>query len=92
MPASPDPAERKPRGSCLPIAFVLALAALVFGGLVILSGGNFLPAAIAAGAIFGALTLPYLVWGWWLGRYLREKESRGQDTGFGGQGRMKDEG
>lgn len=83
MPTSPTPAEPKPRGSCLPVALVLCLAVLLFGAMVVLSNGRMLPAAIAAGAIFGAVALPYLVWGWWLGPYLQEKE---------GRERMKDEG
>ena len=87
MPTSPPPAEPKPRGSCLPIALVLGLAALVFGGMVVLSNGRLLPAAIAAGAIFGAVAFPYIVWGWWLGRYIQEKESRRQDSGVGDQGK-----
>ena len=92
MPTSLPPTEPKLRGSCLPIALLLAVAAFVFGCVVILSNGNLFPAAIAAGAIFGAVALPYLIWGWWLGRYIQEKESRGQDSGVGSQGRMKDEG
>lgn len=87
MPTSPSPAEPKPRGSCLPVALVLCLATLLFGAMVVLSNGRMLPAAVAAAAIFGAVALPYLVWGWWLSRYIHDKEGRGEDSGVGGQGK-----
>ena len=51
----------------------LVLAALVFAGLFVLTSGSVLPAAVAAGVIFGVAALHYVLWGWWLSGIIRQQ-------------------
>jgi hypothetical protein len=72
-PSKPSPAEpSKPKG-CMGVLMALGLAALVFVGLFMLSGGAVAPAAVIAGIIFGVAAFHYIVWGWWLSGMIRQQ-------------------
>lgn len=57
----------------MPILLALGLGLLVFAVLFVLTSGAILPAAIAAGVIFGVAALHYVIWGWWLSGYIRRQ-------------------
>ncbi|MGH7194542.1 MAG: hypothetical protein ACREJM_13575 [Candidatus Saccharimonadales bacterium] len=59
--------------SCLPIVLAFGLAVLIFAVLFVLTSGAILPAAIAAGVIFGVAAMHYVVWGWWLSGVIRRQ-------------------
>jgi hypothetical protein len=69
-----SPAEEapKPKG-CLGVVMALGVAALVFVGLFMLTGGAVAPAAVAAAVIFGVAAFHYVVWGWWLSGIIRQQ-------------------
>lgn len=72
------PEQSKSKG-CLSVLLALAVAALVFAGLFLLTNGALVPAAVAAGLIFGVAAFHYVVWGWWLSGIIRrqvEEEER----------------
>lgn len=64
--------QPKPKG-CLSVLLALAVAALVFAVFFMLTGGAVLPAAVAAGVIFGVAAFHYVVWGWWLSGIIRQQ-------------------
>lgn len=71
-PERPDltPPARRP-------LLAIALAAVVFGmaalALIFLSNFLFLPIFIMGGVVVGIAIFHYLLWGWWLGRMIREE-------------------
>ena len=74
MPPRPE-LEPKPRSSWLAIVLVLFGAVAVTVVLTFLTLGFFGPFVVLAAAIFAAIGLQYLVWGWWFERVYRAPES-----------------
>ncbi len=60
------------RHSWLGIVFALICCMGVYGGLSFLTLGFFGPVLIVGGVAFGIALFHYFVWGWWLGKILRE--------------------
>ncbi len=58
---------------CLSVLLALVLAGLVFAGLFLITNGSVLPAALAAGVIFGVAALHYILWGWWLSGIIHQQ-------------------
>jgi hypothetical protein len=63
------------------VLLALVLAGLVFAGLFLLTGGGVLPAALAAGAIFGVAALHYILWGWWLSGIIHQQVEEEERNG-----------
>ena len=55
------------------VLLAFMLFCLLSIGLVLLSYFYFLPIFIVGAAIFGFTGFHYLLWGWWLGRMIREE-------------------
>jgi drug/metabolite transporter superfamily protein YnfA len=70
----PDPPAPN-RGSLVPILLAILFFSLVSLVLIFLTLGSFGLILLAAGGLFLVAGLHYLVWGWWLGRVIREEES-----------------
>jgi hypothetical protein len=70
-PPRPDEEEVRQR-PYLSIVLALLLAAAVFVGLFFLTLGAVGPMLLIAGGVFALVAVNYLVWGWWLGRLIRE--------------------
>lgn len=78
-PEPPDPEGAPRRGSYLSLLLAAVLALGVFLGLFFLTLGAIGPMVIIGGGVFALAAFHYIVWGWWLGRLIRdeadEKES-----------------
>lgn len=72
-PTKPPPPEEK-RGSWLSIGLALVLCLGIFVVISFLTLGTFLPVLAIAGIILAFAGFHYCVWGWWLGRVLRDAE------------------
>ena len=70
----PDPPASN-RRSLVPVILAILFFSLVSLVLVFLTLGSFGLILLAAGSLFLVAGLHYLVWGWWLGRVIREEES-----------------
>lgn len=71
--------SQKRRGSFLAIflAIVLLLAACIV--LFFLTGGMFGPVLLIGGGVFAMAAFHYVVWGWWLGRIIREESEADEE-------------
>jgi hypothetical protein len=81
-PTRPELGEprRSSRGAWF--AIILALAAFVgaYLALVFLSLGFLAPLIVIGGLVFLVTAFHYVVWGWWLGRVIRQaRENEGND-------------
>lgn len=74
--AKPPPPSKTPSSQYGCLSLLLAFLTLVgiFSLLVFLTTGFFAPVALIALVIFGIVAFHYCVWGWWLGRIIREEE------------------
>jgi len=72
LPPRPE-IDQKPRGSWLSIALVLFGAVACTVVLTFLTLGFFGPFVVLAAAIFAAIGLQYLIWGWWFERVYRSE-------------------
>jgi len=62
------------RGSWLSFVLVGCLSLVVLGALLVLTLGYIGPVIAIGAGIFSLAALHYLVWGWWLSRYIRDAE------------------
>ena len=79
----PSPPNHEPPPSQSPLSIVLALfAGLVLSGvlcvLFYLSGGT-LGIVLIFPLLFLVVGFHYIVWGWWLGKYIRDREGESVD-------------
>jgi predicted membrane channel-forming protein YqfA (hemolysin III family) len=75
--AMPPPVPEKPRTSIVPLLLAGVLAVMVFAGLFFLTLGWMGPVLLIGMVIFGMGAFHYVVWGWWLSRYIRDDEEDG---------------
>jgi len=79
-----EPSEQRrpelpgPRRSILSILLAFALFVLTSVVLFFLTLGSFGPVIVIGGIIFLLIGCHYIVWGWWLGKIIRDEE-RGLD-------------
>ncbi len=72
--------HRSSRGAWLAIFLALAAFAGAYVALVFLSLGFLAPLVVIGGLVFLFTAFHYLVWGWWLGRVVRQaRENDGDD-------------
>jgi hypothetical protein len=73
-PTKPSaPPAPPPRNSWLPLVLVLGLLAFVLAMSFMLAGIELTLAIVGIIVVLGgAVAFHYIVWGWWLSRYLRE--------------------
>ena len=64
-----------PRRSVLSILLAFVLLGLASAVLFFLTLGSFGQVIVIGGIILLVIGFHYLVWGWWLGRVIREEES-----------------
>ena len=60
------------RSSFFSTVMALALIVLLIAGIYGLSLGTAGPALIIAAGVFAMGALHYMIWGWWMGRMIRE--------------------
>jgi hypothetical protein len=60
------------RSSFLSTVVILALTVLLIAGIYGLSLGTAGPALIIVAVVFALGALHYLIWGWWMGRMIRD--------------------
>ena len=81
-PTRPDLAEPRTsrRGAWLAIFLTFAVLVGAYLALVFLSLGFLAPLVVIGGLVFLFTAFHYLVWGWWLGRVIRQaRENEGND-------------
>jgi hypothetical protein len=71
---------QKARGSFIAVFMAIALAMAVCIGLYFLTAGVFGPVLLIGGGVFALAAFHYVVWGWWLGRIIREEAQADQDA------------
>jgi hypothetical protein len=73
-PERPPPETASSSGrTWLAIVLALVFFSIMAVGLMLLSYGFFAPVFAIAGLIFFVTTMHYLLWGWWLGKMIREE-------------------
>jgi hypothetical protein len=78
-PARPEPTP-PPSGSWLSLTLAAAAGLAAVIGLGFLTLGYCLPALVVGVILFGVVAFHYFVWGWWLGKIIRDEELRGRGT------------
>src|SRR5690348_15995904 len=71
---------QKARGSFLAVFMAIVLAMAVCIVLYFLTAGVFGPALLIGGGVFALAAFHYVVWGWWLGRIIREEAQADEDA------------
>lgn len=74
------PEAEPTRGSYLSIALAALLALAVFAGLFFLTLGAVGPLVVIGGGVFAMAAFHYLVWGWWLSRYIHEEVAAEEES------------
>ena len=81
-PTRPQQTEKPANGGWLSLMLAAVAGMIIFTALLFLTGG-FLGLVLAiGGGVFGLAALHYLVWGWWLSKFLyaeQEAEDRRQE-------------
>jgi hypothetical protein len=72
-PIARPPDEPARGSSLLPIALAVVLFGAVCVVLIFLTVGFFGSILVMAGGLFGFAALHYVVWGWWLGKVIRDE-------------------
>lgn len=68
------PETRENRGNWLGILLVLAVGMVVYLVLSFLTLNFFGPVLVVGGILMMIVAFHYVVWGWWLGRVIRQAE------------------
>jgi hypothetical protein len=74
------PAEQEARGSWLSIFLTLLMCAAAYIVLSFVTLNVFGPVLIIAGVVFLVVSFHYLVWGWWLGKVIRDAHEEDGET------------
>lgn len=77
MPQFEQP--QKARGSFLAVFLAIALVLAACICLYFLTAGVFGPVLLIGGGVFALAAFHYVVWGWWLGRIIREEAQADED-------------
>ncbi len=73
LPPPERPIEQPKSGrSWIPIALLVLAGFVAYLALVFLTLGVFGPVLIIGGALLGIVMFHYVVWGWWLGKVIRD--------------------
>lgn len=72
LPPLTPPEPPKRGGSFVPILLASILAIIVCTVLFFLTLGGFIVVIVIGGAIFVVGAMHYVLWGWWLGRVIKE--------------------
>lgn len=75
----PPPAPEKPRGSWLAIILVILLCGAAYLALTFLTLGMFGPILLVVGVMFAIVAFHYVVWGWWLGKVIRQARNEDEE-------------
>jgi protein-S-isoprenylcysteine O-methyltransferase Ste14 len=72
MPQRPEPPSEKPRSSLLPITLAVLLLVIICAALFFPTLGSFGIVLVIGCVVFGIAAMHYLLWGWWLGKMIRD--------------------
>lgn len=79
MPERHEPPAARSRGSLVSVVMALAAGTAITVVLALLTFNTFGVMVLVAGGLFVFIGLQYLVWGWWLGRMLRDEAESDDD-------------
>ncbi|MCH2128486.1 MAG: hypothetical protein MK179_05045 [Pirellulaceae bacterium] len=74
------PEPPKPHRTILSIFLAFVLFAIVSAVLFFLTLGSFGQVFVIGGVILMVIGFHYVVWGWWLGRIIREEEGQSNES------------
>ena len=79
MPLPPRPSTETPRGSWIGLLLAATMGLVIITALIFLTGGFLALVIVIGGGVFAFAAFHYLVWGWWLSKFLYEQEEKDRE-------------